>query len=265
MLRLYLKHVAVATPLEPIGRRLRWLAGVPQRFRHPELWDLYLEDRRTRTALAALVEPGDTCVDVGAHIGSTLAELCRLAPGGSHHAFEPVPYKARWLRRKFPSVTVVEAATSDENGVARFFDAVDRPGFSSLQRPVGDHRIRNYEVEVVRLDDELAELERIDLLKIDVEGAELPTLRGANDLLRRHRPVVLFECGPDLQLQHFGYKRPDLFDFFSELGYDLYSIVDHVYGRAPMTPESFHKAATYPFRGFNYLALPAGTAVTRLL
>ncbi|MGH1493373.1 MAG: FkbM family methyltransferase [Acidimicrobiales bacterium] len=265
MLKLLLKQLVVDTPIATLGQRLRWIWRGPQRIRHPELWDLYLEDRRIDLALSALIGPGHNCVDVGAHIGSMLAEIRRLAPHGSHVAFEPVPYKARRLRRKFSDVAVIEAATSEEPGTALFYDDIDRPGFSGLTRPVDESKVKSYEVRLVCLDIELASYDRIDFIKIDVEGAELSTLRGADAILNRHRPAVLFECGTDVQLQRFGYKRVDLFDFFSERAYDVYSMVDFVYGRHPMSREGYEKAGTYPYGGFNYVALPVGSKVSRLL
>lgn len=263
--KLLLKQLAVGTPVGSLAQRARWIVQAPQRLRHPELWDLYLEDRRTQVALEWLIGPDDNCVDVGAHIGSILVEMRRLAPNGSHLAVEPVPAKARWLRRRFRDVPIIEAATSDEAGAALFFHDLDRPGFSGLRQPVEDSTVRTYEVRVISLDDELGDRDRIDFLKVDVEGAELPTLRGADTIINRHKPAVMFECGTDPQLQRFGYKRSDLFGFFAERGYDVYAMVDIVYGREPMTREAFDKAGTYPYRGFNYVALPAGVEVKRLL
>jgi FkbM family methyltransferase len=264
MFKLYLKQALVGNPLGQLGRRVRWVLQTPQRLRHPELWDMYLEDRRTHLALEALIEDGDCCVDVGAHIGSMLADMVRLSPSGTHIAFEPVPHKATWLRKKFKMVSVVEAATSAEPGTATFYDDVDQPGFSGLIRPAEGTRTRSFPVDLVTLDATLAAAERVDFIKIDVEGAELPTLQGALDVLADHRPKVLFECGPGSNLQSFGYKRADLFDHFVGQGYDIYSMVDFVYGRESMTRESFEKAGTYPYRGFNFVALPADYVVHRL-
>ncbi len=265
VLKLLVKQMMVDTPISRVGHRLRWISQTPQRMRHPELWDLYLEEGRTTLALETLIAPDHNCVDVGAHIGSMLADIRRLAPQGTHIAFEPAPAKARLLRKKFSDVRIVQAATAEEAGTALFYDDVDRPGFSGLRRPVDDSTIRNYEVRLVTLDQELADVDRIDFIKIDVEGAELPTLRGAEVVLKRFKPVVLFECGTNPQLERFGYERAELFDFFVQREYQLYSMVDFVFGRAPMTSESFDKAGTYPYRGFNYLALPWDTEVSRLL
>lgn len=263
--KLYLKQLAVDTPISGLGQRLRWIAGSPNRRRHPELWDYYLEGRRTSTALAAVIKEHHNCVDVGAHIGSVLAEIRRLAPGGSHVAFEPVPTKARWLRKKYPDVRLIEAATSNEAGTATFFESVDVSAYSGLGRPLMGKQIESYDVRLVSLDEELADVERVDFLKIDVEGNELPTLHGAANLIARDRPTMLFECGTDVQLEPFGYTRADLFDFFAQRDYAVYSVVDFVYGQAPMSCGAFVKAGTYPFRGFNYFALSAEIPVERLL
>ena len=261
---LRVKLASVGTPIERCGRRVRWLVELPQRRRHPELWDLYLEDRRTRQALAELLGPERNAVDVGAHIGSMLAEIVRLAPRGRHVAFEPAPEKVRGLRRRFPSVAVIEAATGAESGSATFYADVARPALSALRPPSEPAEVREYPVAVVTLDEALAGWDRIDLVKIDVEGAELPTLRGAESILSRHRSALLLECGPDSVLRRFEYGRVDLYDFLIERGYDVYSMIDFVFGRNPMTRASFQKAGTYPYRGFNYVALTVGTPVRRL-
>lgn len=261
---LRVSQLAVGTPAERVLRGVRWAVTTPHRMRHPELWDYYLEDGRTRMAIEALLSPDDCAVDVGAHIGSMLADIVRLAPDGRHVAVEPVPVKAAGLRRRFPSVQIIEAATSDQSGVATFHNDVLRPGFSGLHEPVDGVDVERFDVELVTLDHALSSVDRLDFMKIDVEGAELPTLRGAADLLTRFQPDLLFECAPDSQLEPFGYSRTDLFGFLTGRGYEVYSMVDFVYGRDPMTAESFAKAGVYPFRGFNYLALPAGTPVKRL-
>ena len=262
---LHWKQRVVGTPVGRVAERLRWVARAPARRRHPELWDMHLEDRWIAAALPGIIEPDHNCVDVGAHIGSMLHEMRSLASRGTHVAFEPVPKKAQWLRSKFTDVTVIEAATSDETGTATFFDDVERPGFSGLRRPSEGETVESYDVRVTRLDDELAILDRVDFLKIDVEGAELPALRGARETLTRDTPTVLFECAADAVLEPFGYRRVDLFDFFAEIGYSVYSITDFVFGQTPMDRAAFAKAGTYPFRGFNYLALPADTPVERII
>lgn len=255
------KQLLVGTRMGRAIDRVRWILYAPARARHPELWDLYLEDQRIELALTRLISDNDNCVDVGAHVGSKLAQIRKLAPNGSHVAFEPVGSKARSLQRRFQSVDIVQAATTDEIGSGRFYIDLTRPGFSGLTPPVGGSKVTTERVRLTRIDQELNDRDRIDFIKIDVEGAELPSLRGATETLGRHRPRILFECGIDAQVGRFGYERTDLYNFLRKKDYEIYSIVDFVYGRSPMTCQEFEDAGTYPYRGFNYVALPSGTPV----
>lgn len=253
-------------------RRARWWAAFPQRLRHPELWDMYLEDRRTDLALQSLLTADSNCVDVGAHLGMTLQRFMDLAPDGVHLAVEADPDKAVLLAERFRSATVVNAAVSSSSGSARFYRA-RRSGFSSLRPPIDSELADEIDVEVLTLDDVIdgfgrtgAERPRaVDFVKLDVEGAELPALQGGDLLFKRDRPVLLFECGPSGSSDAFGYDRRDLFDHLRQLDYDVYAIVDFVYGRPPLSASEFERAGTYPYRGFNYLALPAGHPVERLV
>jgi len=258
------KQALVGTAAGSLLSRARWWAGAWQRYRHPELWDMYLEGQRMDTALANLIEADFNCIDIGAHIGSTLNQLVELAPNGTHLAIEPVPSKAQSLRQRFPKVPIVNAAVSSSPGVATLYEA-KKSGFSSLRPPVYEEVVGNIEVDVVRLDDVVGTEARVDFIKLDVEGAELPALQGGLDTLKRERPVVMFECGPTGHTEAFGYTRADVFRFFHDLDYRVYSVTDYVYGRAAMTVEEFEKAGTYPYRGFNYFAVPSESDVGRIV
>lgn len=252
-----LKYEFIRTPLERPLQRLRRALGVLRRGRYPELREIYLEDERMRATLARVLEPGSNGIDVGCHYGSILSEFCRLAPRGRHVAFEVVPAKVRFLRRKFPDLEVFELGLFDQAGTASFFVCRRATALSSLaqQSEAGAERIQ---VTLARLDDVLPADRPYQLLKLDVEGAELPVLRGARATLARHRPRVLFECGPGGP-QAFGYSPGDLHDFFdtSDPGYDVYFLKDFLAGGAPAGRAEFERAtSSYPFRAFNWLAVP---------
>ena len=256
---LSLKQLAVGTPVEGVLRRLRWVRTAPHRRRHPELQDFFLEDERTRHVIRSLVHASSCVVDVGAHLGSMLSEILRLAPDGRHIAIEPMPAMAAGLRRRFPQVEVIEAATSDRAGTATFHVDRKRTGFSSLRQPPGATDLDEIEVAVITLDEVLADRSRVDFIKIDVEGAELPSLRGAEATLSRHRPPVLFECGLDSRLEDFGYRRMDLYEFFIERDYEVHSMIDAAASTGvALSPEAFEQSGVYPYPGFNFLALSAG-------
>jgi hypothetical protein len=95
-------------------------------------------------------------------------------------------------------------------------------------------------VEVRRLDDVLNEnpLVRLDVMKIDVEGAELRLLRGAVETLRKYRPVLLFEVS-EASLKHQGGSPRELAAFLNNESYVIYTF-DRVTGLpVPAAPRVF--------------------------
>lgn len=254
----------VGTPAGALYERARWAAKAVQRHRHPELMDFYLEPYRFDFLLSHLIHEDDHCFDGGCHVGSILAQMVQLAPKGRHVAVEPVAHKASALRRRFPDVRIVEGALGEEPGTATFFD--DHSGFASFH-PDRRHTdaAHGREVEVHTIDDIVGE-GRLDVLKLDIEGAELWALKGARKVVEYHEPTILIECGLDATLAPFGYSRVDMFDHLTcEFGYSVYSVVDFMYGREPMTIDEFQRAGTYPFRGFNYVCVPSHRAPVRLV
>jgi len=153
-----------------------------------------------RRLLAFTLGPNDNCIDVGAHRGAILTEMRRVAPGGRHIAFEPIPALAELLRREFPGVDVHAAALSDAPGQSEFAHVRGAAeGWSGLRfrpLPAGEPAdVEQITVPLEVLDDVLDPDYRPAVIKIDVEGAEEQVFRGALKTLRRHRPVVIFEHG----------------------------------------------------------------------
>ena len=206
------KRALLATPL---GRPLLTLK---RRFDAPEVRRDREDNELLIQLLGEVLEPDSHCVEVGAHEGAILAEMVRLAPQGRHIAFEPLPALAQHLRTAFPAVDVHEAAASDEDGEQEFVHVVTRPGWSGFrQRPYpGDERLERITVKTERLDDVVAH--PVALVKIDVEGAELQVLRGAQRTLQEHRPVVVFEHGLG-SADHYGTAPRDVFGALA--GYEI--------------------------------------------
>src|SRR5215208_7842571 len=104
--------------------------------------------------LVEVLEPDSDCLDVGAHAGSVLREMVRLAPRGRHVAWEPLPAFAGRLRERFPGVEVREAALGDQAGERAFAHVLDDPGWSGfLARPTPSaSSVEELAVRVERLD-----------------------------------------------------------------------------------------------------------------
>jgi len=256
---LWLKSLMIGTPLERWAKNMRWLVEARQRFKHPELWELYLEERRFPLVLQKLLHEESCCIDVGGHIGSFLRLLKKYAPKGQHAVFEPSPTKSGWLKSRFPDIKVFPYAVSDKTGWAVFEEHFAKSGYSALQRGAAmvGAECATYEVETRRLDDVLLDMERIDLIKLDIEGGELAALRGAVGKIKTCNPAIIFECGSEYSLAKNNLSRLELYNFITaDLRYNIFSFSDFLFGKGCMGYEEFRKYGLYPFRGFNFLALP---------
>ena len=251
---LRIKSAVIGSPIEPIAKQLRWMAGTKQRWAHPELWELYLEERRLPLVLRRLLSRDSCCVDVGGHLGSFLALVLALAPEGRHYVFEASPSKAAGLRRRFPTVEVFSAAVANTCGSALFQENHSRSGYSRLKSGPPDPGESTSEclVETTTLDAAL-EGRRVDFIKLDIEGAELAALRGAARLVGEYNPTLLFECGPLIAAD----ERLALYEFVAHsLGYRIWTFGDFLFEKGPLGPNEFRKCGVYPFTAINFVAAP---------
>jgi len=164
--------------------------------------------------LARWLKPGSLFVDVGANVGFHAVFAARL--GARVVAVEPVPWTLELLRanvwRHGVAVEVVEAAAADAAGTVRVaHDPAHRSGAA-----IGADGV---EVRAARLD-ELVPAGAVDVLKVDVEGAEPLVLRGASAILARSpllAAIVEFRDEP-----HAGGESPaEVLAFYESLGFEL--------------------------------------------
>jgi FkbM family methyltransferase len=198
-----------------------------------------LDEQHMRMLFAFLLEPDSNCVDVGANRGTVLAELVRVAPNGSHVAFEPLPHLAAELHERFPNVDVRAAAVADEAGESSF-EYASLDAYSGLRQrsyPPGTTTTQ-ITVPVVTLDDELGDRD-VTLLKIDVEGGEMGVLNGARKTLERCRPVVVFEHGAGAR-EFYGTAAADVWQFFNELGMRIFDTD----GNGPLSLDDFARESS---------------------
>ncbi len=192
------------------------------------------------------LQPGTLFIDVGAHIGQYAiwaAAVARQhappAPLPAVLAFEPDPRIVWRLRNNVrfndlePYVQVLEQAVSDQAGSSSFFlDTEIRSGMSGLR--MHNHSEEHWQgdtqitVACITLDQAVAQhapQQPVGMIKLDVEGAELLALRGAQHTLHTHQPVLLLEACRKF-MHTFDYDYGDLQAFLRGHGYQIWLIGD---------------------------------------
>jgi FkbM family methyltransferase len=251
--RLQFEHPSLARPLRALAGRVAAGEGViahgpaaglriDATGRHAG-YVLGTSDLPEQRWLAGMLKPGDAFCDAGAAIGFFSLLAARLVgPKGVVTAFEPAHESAERLRANvarngFRSVEVVEAAVAARSGRAVLaveagrWDAARLGGLDTTGR-----RTRTVEVEVVTLDSYFAGRRAPDILKLDVEGAEIEALEGALDLIERSRPTLLVEVHwTGDRLARLARER------LEPLGYTIATLGG---GAPPTAPARFHAVLT---------------------
>jgi FkbM family methyltransferase len=201
-----------------------------------------LYDWQTIAVMRRVLRRDSHAIDVGAFEGGMLRHMVRLAPQGKHTAFEPQPERYERLARAFPTVDVRACAVGDRTGTVPFHCMVEHPALSGLRRRerdlAGEHA-REITVPMETLDHAVPRDRPVHLVKIDVEGAELGVFRGGVELLRRSRPVVVFECGLG-GADHFGTTPGALYELVTaEIGLRVSLLGDWLADRESLSRGAF--------------------------
>lgn len=174
--------------------------------------------------IESIVRPDWTCLDIGANIGYFTILMSRNCE--RVFAFEPDPYNYELL--------YVNKNWNDAKNVSIFNYAVTgyvgKVKLHECKFNRGMHRIypskwcegKVTEVDTIPLDNlkELESIQKINFVKLDIEGAELGALRGMKKLLKKHTPILLIEFHPPT-IQEYGHDPKDTYDFLKELGYSI--------------------------------------------
>lgn len=211
-------------------------------------------DILSRILLDRLCEDDKIFVDVGAHIGSVIAGTSRHSKPSRIIAVEAIPEKAQALRQRFPKATILETAVGDHDGEVDFTIDLARPGYSSLDPDVQSRTTasRIIRVKMTTLD-AIVPRDDVSLIKIDVEGAELGVLRGAEAIVARSRPVFMFESGPT---EMAGFPMRDLWQWFQDHDYEVALPMRVAHNAPGLSLETFLDSHAYPRVTTNYFGIP---------
>ncbi len=238
-------------------------AALSYRSRRDLLWHARRQSEQTVTKINditsrrlrdALCDDGAVFVDVGAHIGSVLGGVMRNSRPGKIIAIEAIPEKAQHLRRSFRAVEIHECAAGETEGEVEFTIDMAASGYSSLDPGIRS-RTSSFEIIAVtmkRLDDILPH-RNVSVMKIDIEGAELGALKGAEAVVAGSRPAIVFESGVH---EMEGYPKPALFAWLAKHDYGVFAPIRVAHSAPPMTLEVFLDAHEYPRMSTDFFAIP---------
>ena len=181
--------------------------------------------------LEKLLSPGKVFIDVGANYGVyTLVASRLVGAAGKVIALEPTAQSFTVLRQNialnhFTNVLAFQVALKDTPGKAWLYHGWDPVGNSLGMDPLCGEE--GEEVQTESLDNLLEEngVDRVDVIKVDVEGAEELVLRGATKTLTTHSPVVIFEFNPGCA-DHLGLSPYGARNLLKSLGYEFVVLGD---------------------------------------
>lgn len=174
-----------------------------------------LYDRRTIEFAKNGLKPDSVILDIGANNGSILSRLMKVSPFGRYYAYEPIPFFAEYLSKRYSRAVVKEIALSNQSGFTSFSNTFGSPALSSL-----DHNriessgvpYRVIQVKTDTLDNQFEKIDALDFVKIDVEGHEIQVLEGGIETIKRHMPHIVIEINKESEkyirkvLERIGYE-----------------------------------------------------------
>ena len=196
--------------------------------------------------------PQRTIVDIGARKGHWFKKIAYYFPDSPAHLFEPTPNIYEWLdkkHRKNDRVTVHGVAISDESNTLDFHIDLELGGWSGLTKQRENGKYRTIKVPVKTLD--TYKIKNVGLIKIDVEGNELKTIRGAENTIKKSKPIVYFECA-DVHMKNYDYDSGDIYDFFDKINYSILDLDQNICDREKLLEHTASKESLY----HNFIAKP---------
>ena len=164
-------------------------------------------------------------IDCGAHVGRHTQRMVSNFYSSKVFAFEAIPDLALHVKESLVSdkLTVINNAVGLETKKVIFSVANDAKGYSGLLKradvPVTDWR--SIEIEQIRLD-QIDYGARVVFIKLDLEGGEFHAIQGAEGLIKKDFPLIVFENSLSGSSHDYRYTRDEFFNFFDKINYVIF-------------------------------------------
>ena len=220
-------------------------------------------DRSTHKIISSHCKQDSVCIDIGANEGKILKWMIKTAPLAKHYAFEPIPSLYQQLKLKYGNQAIIfPIALSNQKGMSKFNHVTTNNALSGFKkRPYkSSHQEKTIEVATDLLDHMIDEVEKISLIKIDVEGGEWNVLKGASKTILHSKPIILFECGK-IGGELYGYSGSDMYLLFNDFfGYQIYTLKGWLHAKKELSYPEFEK---FYETGKEYFFLAAPKSISK--
>lgn len=177
------------------------------------------------------LKAGGNALDIGGNIGLQSIRMSQcVGQTGKVFAFEPLAYLQEKFKRniqlnKAGNISLFPYALSDKEGEADFNINPNswNQGTFSLNNSAGGSSVQHIIIKVADDIPEIQNLASLDLIKIDVEGFEYQVLRGLDNILKKHKPRIIFEYDANYWANN-GQKISDCYSFLQSLDYTVYQV-----------------------------------------
>ena len=188
----------------------------------------------TAATIQKLIKPGDVALDIGANVGAHTLGIARgVGPNGRVFAFEPTDFAFEKLQRNLAlnpelagrtvaSQILLAASASGEHSQPQIYASWPLENTDAVH-PKHRGRLattRNARIDTLDFFAASHSIDRLDFIKIDVDGHELPVLRGGLLLLTRLHPVLLMEMSPYVHAEEQN-SFADLVALLRDAGYAI--------------------------------------------
>lgn len=174
--------------------------------------------------LLQLVDEKMVFFDIGANIGWVSIYICKMLKGAKVYAFEPIPKTYDYLQKNISLNNIFNISTynfgfSNEEKIIQFYYTPHDSGSASFANLRTYGNIKKVKGHVMRLDDFVRENKvEVDMIKCDVEGAELFVFQGGLDTIQKYKPMIFSEILRKWS-KKFGYHPNDSIILLRRMGY----------------------------------------------
>ena len=166
------------------------------------------------------INPSSVVLDIGSNIGNHAIYFSKVCKAAEVYAFEPMKVTYSILQK---NIELNSATTVKPHNIA--LGAHETSGeishYSNSNTGLAEIRVTGKGAYEVRPLDSF-NFEKVDFVKIDVEGLQLDVLRGGKNVIQKHKPIIWVECRTTPPLEELSPVR----EFFSSIGYQLLSSLD---------------------------------------